>query len=343
MKHHSTFTSVSWIPSEAIPMTLMKIPIILGIGHYDQPPPDQLTDLDGMHAAGAFRFANRLSAWIEVEDGSIVDAGYEGGGLISSTVADLGVRSVAIPAVEYPELQREPERSSDRVRFVQTTGGRTGSPMPRKISRPPFVMVTSPTVWTTLALTIHADGTVEQEVVGASPFPRHWFYDDDGALVKKSGIADYHDWAEHMTDENSPWGDREHELLVSDAESELERAMSATIMRGGHRPLVRKLGTGEALLRQGEAGDDLFLILDGMVSVDVDGEPVAEAGPGAILGERAILEGGLRTSTVTAISPIRVAVASAGQIDHDALESLASGHRREETTTEQAGTEQANG
>lgn len=33
MKHIASVTSVSWIPSEAIPMTLVKIPIILGIAH----------------------------------------------------------------------------------------------------------------------------------------------------------------------------------------------------------------------------------------------------------------------------------------------------------------------
>jgi hypothetical protein len=45
--------------------------------------------------------------------------------------------------------------------------------------------------WSTLALTIHADGTVEQELVGASSFPRHWVYDHTGRLVGKSGFIDH--------------------------------------------------------------------------------------------------------------------------------------------------------
>ena len=329
MRHESMFTSVSWIPSEAMPMSLMKIPVLLGIAHYDPPPPDRLIDLDAMHRASEFRFANRLGAWIEVDGDEIVDAGYTGGGLISKTVADLKVGSFAFQPVAYPEIRSEPERGDGWVRFVQTTGGRTGSPMPRKTNRPPYVLITAPTVWTTLALTLYADGRVEHEVVGASPFPRHWFYDGSGKLVQKSGIADYREWAANMSEENSPWGDREHELLVADAETELERTMSGAIMQGGARPAVRQLDEGEKLLRQGDEGDEMYLILDGIVVIDVDGEPIAEAGPGAILGERAILEGGRRTSTVTARTPIRVAVASADQVDREALAALADTHRRE--------------
>ena len=330
MRHRSTFTSVSWIPSEAMPMSLMKIPVMLGIAHYDPPPPDRLVDLESMHEASQFRFANRLGAWIEVDGDEIVDAGYEGGGLISRTVADLKVGSFSFQPVAYPEIQKEPEQGKGWVRFVQTTGGRTGSPMPRKIGRPPYVLITAPTVWTTLALIIYSDGRVEHEVVGASPFPRHWFYDDNGELVQKSGLADYREWADQMTEENSPWADHEHELLVADAETELERTMSAAIMQGGDRPDVRRLGEGEMLIRQGDEGDEMFLMLDGIVGIDVDDERVAEAGPGAILGERAILEGGKRTSSVTALTPIRVAVASADQVDREALDALADTHRRED-------------
>lgn len=330
MKHTASITSVSWIPSEAIPMSLIKIPIILGIAHYDSPPPDRLTDLAALHAAGGFRFANRLQASIEVSDGKIVDAGYEGEGLMSSTVADLKVTALAIPAVAFPDIRREPEHGDGWVRFVQTTGGRTGSPMPRKVNRPPYLQITSPTVWTTLSLTLHADGRSEFDVVGASPFPRHWFYDDDGALVKKSGIADYREWAGEMHGDNTPWGEQEHRLLVADVETELERSMSATIMQGGAKPEIRRVSEGASLTEQGEEGSELYLVLDGMLTVEVDGEGVAEVGPGAILGERAVLEGGSRTSTLRALTPVKVAVATAAQIDRDALAELATGHRRED-------------
>lgn len=329
----SSITSVSWIPSEAIPTVLMKIPVLLGIAHYDPVPPDHLEDLEKMHAEGRFRFANQLRAWIETDGDQIVDAGYDGCGLISKTVADLKLTSFAFNPVEYPLIQKAPEYGDGWVRFAQTYGGRTGAPMPRKISRPPFVQVVAPVVWTTLSLTLHADGRAEYGIVGASPFPRHWFYDDDGNLVKKSGIADYKNWADSMEESSSPWGEKEHELLVSDAESQLERQMSATIMQQGKRPEFRRLDPGQTLTEEGAQGSKLYLVLDGMLIVEVGGEPIAEVGPGSILGERAIVEGGRRTATLRAATPVRIAVAPADQVDREALAELASTRRREEHTS----------
>ena len=49
----------------------------------------------------------------------------------------------------------------------------------------------APLVWTTLALTLHADGRAEFDLLGASPFPRHWVYDGTGELSLKAGLTDY--------------------------------------------------------------------------------------------------------------------------------------------------------
>jgi CRP-like cAMP-binding protein len=59
----------------------------------------------------------------------------------------------------------------------------------------------------------------------------------------------------------------------------------------------------------------------------VKGEEVAQVGPGAILGEGAIVEGGRRNATLRACTPARVAVIAAEQIDRGALEALATGRR----------------
>ena len=71
-----------------------------------------------------------------------------------------------------------------------------------------------------------------------------------------------------------------------------------------------------------------------MVAVEVDGEAIADVGPGAILGERSALEGGARTSTLRALTKVTVAVARTDQIDAEALTELSSGHRREDSLTE---------
>ena len=115
-----------------------------------------------------------------------------------------------------------------------------------------------------------------------------------------------------------------------EVESELERQLSDEIMRGGEHPEVRNLPEGSELTRQGDPGNELFLLLDGVVRVDVDGQALAELGPGAVIGERAILENQTRTSTVTAVTPIRVAVAEKSRIDLDRLRTLAESHHRED-------------
>jgi hypothetical protein len=214
---------------------------------------------------------------------------------------------------------------------VQTAGGRAGIPGPRRVRRKPFFQIAAPTVWSTLALTIHADGSSEFEVVGASPFPRHWIYDRDGQLAAKSGMTDFSEWYGKAFGKHTPWGDEESPALITVAETALERQLSATIMQAGKKPKIRKLGKGKILVEQGSQGDCLYLLLDGVLSVTVNGEKVAELGPGALIGEHAILGDGTRTATLQAVTPVRVAVAGADQVEREALAELAGGHRREET------------
>jgi hypothetical protein len=235
-----------------------------------------------------------------------------------------------VAAVAFDDIQAEPEKGPGWVRFTQTAGGRTGVPAPRRVSHPPFVQFHAPLAWATLSLTIHADGRTEHELAGASPFPRHWVYGPDGKLSHKSGLVDFKDWYRNAFGKHTPWGDEESPALVTEVETALERELSNQLMRGGAKPEIMKLTPGTVICQQGQPGDELFLILDGVVSVAVDGELLAELGPGAMLGERAVIEGGLRTSTLTCITPCRVAAAPADAIDRDKLAELSEGHRREE-------------
>jgi len=57
---------------------------------------------------------------------------------------------------------------------------------------------------------------------------------------------------------------------------------------------------------------------------------VAEIGPGAVMGERAVMEGGRRTATVRAITPLRGVVVPPELVEREHLEELRGGHRREE-------------
>ena len=324
MRIASSVTAISWIPSEAIE-GMPKLPFELGIGHYDEPPPDRLAegDLERLRDADRFREANVLEAWIEVEDGKIAGHGQGGGGLVGSTTFSLGIKDLTIPGIAFDILRPEPEVRDDAVRFVQTVGGRAGFPAPRRVSGRPFFRVHSATAWTTLALTIRADGSSEHDVVGASPFPRHWIYDHEGNLVAKSGTVDFKTWYREAHGENTPWGNEESNAFVTAAESALERQISSELMRGEADLARRKLDVGETLVEQGQPGDELYLLLDGVLVAEVDGEELAEIGPGAILGERALVEGGARTATLRARTRSRVAVIPADLIDRQALEGLA--------------------
>ena len=80
-------------------------------------------------------------------------------------------------------------------------------------------------------------------------------------------------------------------------------------------------------MEQGTPGDELYLVLDGVLGVDVDGEDIAEIGPGAIVGERALLEGGVRTASLRARTRCRIAVIPGDLIDRQELEDLAATRR----------------
>jgi hypothetical protein len=328
-RFESSVTAISWIPSEAISGP-SKIPFELGVTHYDEPPPDRLEDLEQLRTSDRFREANEVRAFIEVDDGRIVNAGHLGQGHIGATTVRVGPAALRFPAVHLPDIQVEPEIGPSSARFVQTVGGRMGLPTPRPVPHKPFVQFWPSIAWTTLALTINADGSSSHELVGASPFPRHWIYDREGRLVQKSGVIDFGKWFKDSFGDRTPWGEQNSPAVVAAVESALERSLSGMIMSGGAKPKIRKIAEGENLVRQDEPSTEVFLILDGIFVVEVDDRQVAEIGPGAVVGERAGLLHGKRTATLWARTAGRVASVPHDALDSQALGNLAATHRREE-------------
>jgi CRP/FNR family transcriptional regulator, cyclic AMP receptor protein len=92
--------------------------------------------------------------------------------------------------------------------------------------------------------------------------------------------------------------------------------------------------TGKMLVEQGTRGREAFVVIEGSATVKRNGRKVATIGPGDHFGELALLDGGPRTATIVADTPMRVLVIGqrefAGVIDevpglaHKVLSSLAS-------------------
>ena len=67
---------------------------------------------------------------------------------------------------------------------------------------------------------------------------------------------------------------------------------------------------GKVLIRQGDAGGDLMVLVSGQVSIERDGTRVTTLGPGDFFGEISLIDGRPRTATVTTETPSRLLVVS---------------------------------
>src|SRR5690606_32601597 len=76
---------------------------------------------------------------------------------------------------------------------------------------------------------------------------------------------------------------------------------------------------GETIVREGDPGDELFLLVEGRVEVwKARGTPAAARintlGPGDYFGEMAVLDGSPRSATLVAAEPVRVLVLAGARL-----------------------------
>jgi CRP-like cAMP-binding protein len=112
----------------------------------------------------------------------------------------------------------------------------------------------------------------------------------------------------------------EHSLLRALEPGELQELLA--------QARASKARKGEALIRQGDEGNALLILIEGQVRITVYSangrEIVLEyAGPGTVLGEIALLDGGVRTASVIAMGPVRYLSLARGVFEHV----IASNHR----------------
>ena len=65
---------------------------------------------------------------------------------------------------------------------------------------------------------------------------------------------------------------------------------------------------GKVLIRQGDSGGDLMVLVSGAVSVERNGVRITTLGPGDFVGDIALIDGGARTATITTEEPSRLVV-----------------------------------
>jgi CRP-like cAMP-binding protein len=73
----------------------------------------------------------------------------------------------------------------------------------------------------------------------------------------------------------------------------------------------RRVESGTELTREGEEGDEFFVIAEGLAEAIIGKKKVGSIKPGSFFGEMALLDQGPRVATVTAKLPTRVLVLDA--------------------------------
>jgi CRP-like cAMP-binding protein len=65
-----------------------------------------------------------------------------------------------------------------------------------------------------------------------------------------------------------------------------------------------RLPAGAAVIREGEPGDAMFVLMQGELSVTVQGKSIDYLLPGSVLGEMAMLDSRSRSATAVAVTDV---------------------------------------
>jgi eukaryotic-like serine/threonine-protein kinase len=104
---------------------------------------------------------------------------------------------------------------------------------------------------------------------------------------------------------------------VAELQAEVE-----TFLRGGATFPTLTFKAGEHLMREGDKGDQVFILKSGTVQVyktygDGRRQGLATLGPGAVVGEAAVLSSGARTASVVAVDEVRATAVTRTQLEKE--------------------------
>jgi CRP-like cAMP-binding protein len=81
------------------------------------------------------------------------------------------------------------------------------------------------------------------------------------------------------------------------------------------------IADGQVIMREGESGTEMYIIVSGRARAERRGRTINEFGPGAVFGEMSLIAEGSRTATVIAEGPLRAFV-----VAHREFHSLMDGY-----------------
>src|SRR5207247_749013 len=67
----------------------------------------------------------------------------------------------------------------------------------------------------------------------------------------------------------------------------------------------RRLAAADTIIREGDPGDELFVILEGEVRIERGGRPLHTFSTGEFFGELAVLDGRTRSASAVAVTDVR--------------------------------------
>ena len=313
---------------------MLKGTFEIGFTHYDDPPPDVIDDLEALRDAGRVplrqpprrlgrgrgrpdrrrRLLGRRRSWARRPCASPSSA----------------PRSRRSP---LPDIRHEPEVTETAVRFVQTTGGRTGLPAPAP-GEPPAVRAVQ-----------GADGV--DDARAHDPRRRHvrrsrcsarassratGSTTPTGSSTAKVGLADFKDWYRDAFGKHTPWGDETRRRSSPRWRPRSSASSRPRSCAAGASPRSARSRRARRSSSRATQGDDLFLVLDGVLSV-VDRRRAASPSSAPARSSAS----GRCSRAATAPSTLAGGDRRAGsrwrradQIDRDALVELAEGHARGE-------------
>lgn len=187
------------------------------------------------------------------------------------------------------------------------------SAVPRVLVSPPASLITTGFADSAISyvLRYYTDDFRGSQVTDALVRDRIWY------ALSRAGIAMPFPQREILVRTEGPTERRDADALaVAERVDVVRHVPIFDVLSEGSRARVAGMSTerlftaGEEIVRQGDAGQELFVLVKGSVAVQVDGQEVARLGPGGFFGEMSLLTGEPRSATVVAVDDVRaIAVA----------------------------------